>query len=123
MTGIHEADAGEITMEGKPVRFANPRQAAAGGLGVVHQERNLVTRFSVAENIMLDRLGAHSLSPVDYKALAEEAAALAEAARPRHRSDDAGLAPQRGADAARRDRQGAVAASRACCCWTSPRPR
>ncbi len=73
MTGIHRADRGEITMEGKPTRFANPRQAAAGGLGVVHQERNLVTRFSVAENIMLDRLGASSLSRVDYTALAEEA--------------------------------------------------
>src|SRR5687767_13172444 len=60
MTGIHKADSGEITMDGKLVRFANPRQAAAGGLGVVHQERNLVTRFSVAENIMLDRLGNHS---------------------------------------------------------------
>ncbi len=55
------------------MRFANPRQAAAGGVGVVHQERNLVTRFSVAENIMLDKLGAHSLSAVDYKSLAEEA--------------------------------------------------
>ncbi len=73
MTGIHAADAGAITMEGRPVRFANPRQAAAGGLGVVHQERNLVTRFSVAENIMLDRLGASSFSRLDYKALAAEA--------------------------------------------------
>ena len=85
MTGIHRADAGEITMEGRSVRFANPRQAAAGGLGVVHQERNLVARFSVAENIMLDRLGKHSLSSVDYSAIAAEAAVLAEAARPRHR--------------------------------------
>lgn len=73
MTGIHTADTGAITMEGRPVRFANPRQAAAGGLGVVHQERNLVSRFSVAENIMLDRLGAASLSRVDYKALNAEA--------------------------------------------------
>ena len=74
MTGIHKADSGSITMEGKPVRFGNPRQAAAGGLGVVHQERNLVTRFSVSENIMLDRLGKHSLSSVDYPAIAAEAA-------------------------------------------------
>jgi ribose transport system ATP-binding protein len=73
MTGIHAADSGEITMEGRHIRFANPRQAAAGGLGVVHQERNLVTRFSVAENIMLDRLGTSSLSRVDYKALGTEA--------------------------------------------------
>jgi ribose transport system ATP-binding protein len=66
VTGIHHQDEGDVTMQGKPVRFANPRQAAAGGLGVVHQERNLINRFSVGENIMLDRLGAHSLSSVDY---------------------------------------------------------
>lgn len=70
MTGIHAADSGAITMEGRPVRFANPRQAAANGLAVVHQERNLVTRFSVAENLMLDRLGTNALSRIDYRRLA-----------------------------------------------------
>ncbi len=74
VTGIHRPDSGSVTMNGAPVRFANPRQAAAGGLGVVHQERNLVTRFSVGENIMLDRLGAHALSTVDYAAIHREAA-------------------------------------------------
>ena len=73
MTGLHAADSGAVAMEGRPVRFANPRQAAANGLAVVHQERNLVTRFSVAENLMLDRLGGHALSPVDYRRLAAEA--------------------------------------------------
>jgi ribose transport system ATP-binding protein len=73
VTGLYQQDEGEVRMDGKPVRFANPRRAAAGGLGVVHQERNLVTRFSVGENIMLDRLGAHSLSPVDYGSIHKEA--------------------------------------------------
>ncbi|MFN0193978.1 MAG: sugar ABC transporter ATP-binding protein [Aestuariivirga sp.] len=73
VTGIHQQDEGEVTMDGKPVRFANPRQAAAGGLGVVHQERNLINRFSVGENIMLDRLGTHSLSRVDYTSIHSQA--------------------------------------------------
>lgn len=73
VTGIHHQDEGDVMMDGKPVRFANPRKAAAGGLGVVHQERNLVNRFSVGENIMLDRLGAHSLSSVDYRRVHNEA--------------------------------------------------
>ena len=73
VTGIHHQDEGEVLMDGKPVRFANPRKAAAGGLGVVHQERNLVNRFSVGENIMLDRLGTYSLSPVDYRNVHKEA--------------------------------------------------
>jgi len=73
VTGIYHQEEGEVLMDGKPVSFANPRKAAAGGLGVVHQERNLVNRFSVGENIMLDRLGAHSLSPVDYRSVYKEA--------------------------------------------------
>ncbi|MBI1173465.1 ATP-binding cassette domain-containing protein [bacterium] len=73
VTGIYQPDAGEVRMNGSPVRFANLRQSAAGGLGVVHQERNLVTRFSVGENILLDRLGKSALSRVDYPAIWREA--------------------------------------------------
>ena len=73
ITGIYQPETGSVTMNSAPVRFANPRQAAAGGLGVVHQERNLVTRFSVGENIMLDRLGARALSSVDYPEIHREA--------------------------------------------------
>jgi ribose transport system ATP-binding protein len=73
ITGIYQPDTGNVMMNGSAVRFANLRQAAAGGLGVVHQERNLVTRFSVGENIMLDRLGSHALSTVDFSAIHREA--------------------------------------------------
>ena len=73
ITGIYPPDTGSVMMNKEPVRFANLRQAAAGGLGVVHQERNLVTRFSVGENIMLDRLGTRALSRVDYAAIHREA--------------------------------------------------
>jgi ribose transport system ATP-binding protein len=73
ITGIYQPETGSVMMNDAPVGFANLRQAAAGGLGVVHQERNLVTRFSVGENIMLDRLGARALSSVDYTAIHREA--------------------------------------------------
>ncbi len=73
VTGIHHQDEGDVMMDGKPVKYANPRQAAGGGLGVVHQERNLVQRFSAGENIMLDRLGTHSLSRVDYRSVHAQA--------------------------------------------------
>jgi ribose transport system ATP-binding protein len=73
VTGIYTPDSGTVSMNGAPVRFANLRQAAAGGLGVVHQERNLVTRFSVGENILLDRLGNGPLSRVGYAAIHREA--------------------------------------------------
>lgn len=73
ITGLHQPDSGDILMGGESRRFANPRQSAAAGVGVVHQERNLVTRFSVGENIMLERLGRHALSPINYDLLHREA--------------------------------------------------
>ncbi len=74
VTGLHQPDSGEVRIGGEARRFANPRQSAAAGIGVVHQERNLVTRFSVGENIMLERLGTHALSRIDFDALHAEAA-------------------------------------------------
>lgn len=74
ITGLHQPDSGEVLISGEAKRFASPRQSASAGIGVVHQERNLVTRFSVGENIMLERLGRHALSYVNYDALHSEAA-------------------------------------------------
>jgi len=73
MTGVHRPDAGEMRLDGRPVRFANPREAIAAGVGVVHQERNLIPRFSVGENILLDRIAAGTFAPIDYGAIEKEA--------------------------------------------------
>jgi ribose transport system ATP-binding protein len=61
-----------LSLAGRPVRFANPRDALRAGIGAVHQERNLVQRFSVGENIMLERLPSR-LGLVDYGRVHEEA--------------------------------------------------
>ncbi|MEN9225727.1 MAG: ABC transporter ATP-binding protein [Thermostichus sp. HHBFW_bins_43] len=51
--GLVSPDAGSIRIDGIPVRFRNPRDAVAAGLGMVHQHFMLIPRFSVAENIIL----------------------------------------------------------------------
>jgi ribose transport system ATP-binding protein len=73
VTGVHRPDSGEMLLNGAPVRFEGPREAIAAGIGVVHQERNLVPRFSVGENILLERLGGGLLRPIDYAAIHAEA--------------------------------------------------
>ncbi len=73
LTGVHRLEEGELLLDGKPVAFEDPHAAIAAGVGVVHQERNLIPRFSVAENIMLERLGPSVLSRVDQAALQAEA--------------------------------------------------
>jgi ribose transport system ATP-binding protein len=67
ITGVHQANSGTIKVDDRIVHFANPRDASREGIGVVHQERNLISRFSVAENIVLDRIAAKTLAPIDYQ--------------------------------------------------------
>ncbi|HTI00606.1 MAG TPA: sugar ABC transporter ATP-binding protein [Acidisoma sp.] len=54
-TGVHRPDRGEILIDGRVVQFATPGTAAEHGVAVVHQERNLVRKFSLAENLLLGR--------------------------------------------------------------------
>jgi ABC-type uncharacterized transport system ATPase subunit len=51
--GLYSPDAGEIRVEGRPVRFHSPRDAIAAGIGMVHQHFMLIPVMSVTENIVL----------------------------------------------------------------------
>lgn len=51
--GAYQADAGHISIDGKTVRFQNPRQAMEHGIGMVFQEQSLITNLTVMENIFL----------------------------------------------------------------------
>lgn len=53
ITGIYQADEGQVFVEGKPVQFNNTREAIAGGVSIVTQEFSLLPDFSVSENIFL----------------------------------------------------------------------
>ena len=46
---------GRSKIDGKPVRFTNPKQALDNGVAMVHQELNQVLRRSVMENLWLGR--------------------------------------------------------------------
>jgi len=50
LTGVYHADEGELLLGGEPASFGSPRAALAAGISVVHQERNLIPQFTVAEN-------------------------------------------------------------------------
>jgi ribose transport system ATP-binding protein len=72
ITGVYQPDDGRVLLDDREVRFASPREAIAAGISAVHQERNLVPRFSVGENIALERLPTKS-GLVDYAAVDREA--------------------------------------------------
>ncbi len=51
--GLQRADEGEIRIDGAPVHFADPGDAIAHGIGMVHQHFMLVPVFTAAENVVL----------------------------------------------------------------------
>lgn len=55
LTGVHTADGGTITLEGRTVSPGSPKEAEACGISTVYQEVNLIPALSVAENIALGR--------------------------------------------------------------------
>ncbi|MDR2792196.1 MAG: sugar ABC transporter ATP-binding protein [Treponema sp.] len=55
ISGVYVRDAGELYINGKPVGDLTPLSAQRLGIGIIHQELNLCSHLSVAENIYLNR--------------------------------------------------------------------
>ncbi|MFC6885388.1 MULTISPECIES: ATP-binding cassette domain-containing protein [Actinomadura] len=53
--GIHPYDSGEYLFEGRPVRLGSPRDAAALGIEVVHQDLALCENLDIVQNLFLGR--------------------------------------------------------------------
>ena len=54
--GVLAPDAGAMTLRGAPYAPARPADAAAAGIAFIHQELNLFTNLSIAENVHIDRI-------------------------------------------------------------------
>jgi len=72
VTGLYRPDHGRLLVNGEEVHFASPRDAIAAGVSAVHQERNLIPRFSIGENIMIERPPTRR-GLIDYEAVHAEA--------------------------------------------------
>ncbi len=57
LTGIYQADEGEIIYNGEKVHFKNPKDAQTAGIAIVHQELNLMNHLTAAQNIFIGREG------------------------------------------------------------------
>ena len=53
--GVLHADAGRIVLNGREMRFDEPRQSQDAGIAFIHQELNLVNDLSIYENLFLGR--------------------------------------------------------------------
>ncbi|MFL5734995.1 MAG: sugar ABC transporter ATP-binding protein [Chloroflexia bacterium] len=75
ITGVHQPDAGEMLLEGQPVRFSNTREAQEQGITAIYQEPSLFPDLDVAENIMVGRQPAGRFG-IDWKRMYREAGDL-----------------------------------------------
>ena len=66
--GVQQQTSGQIYLNGQLVTIANTREAAALGIGMVHQELNLSENLNVAENIFLGREIQQGLKPINQAA-------------------------------------------------------
>ena len=75
LAGIYVADEGDIRFDGKPYRPLAPTDAYRAGIRVVHQELNMLSHMTVAENLLFERLPQrHGL--VNYPEMHDRAVAL-----------------------------------------------
>jgi ABC-type sugar transport system ATPase subunit len=76
IAGVHQPDAGEMLLDGAPVRFASPREARARGIATVYQELLLFPELTVAENIFLGHAPRRSWGGLDWPAMRARARTL-----------------------------------------------
>ena len=69
---------GEIVLDGRPVKFAGPRDAEDAGIRIIYQELNLVPELSVAANIFLGREKTGAFGWLDDRAMEAEPRRLFE---------------------------------------------
>ncbi|SEL93533.1 ribose transport system ATP-binding protein [Variovorax sp. YR750] len=55
LAGVYRKDSGEVLLDGRPVDIESPRAAQALGIGIIHQELNLMNHLSAAQNIFIGR--------------------------------------------------------------------
>ena len=55
LSGVYTRDSGEITIFGKKVGDMTPHRAQSLGVAIIHQELNMCSHLTVAENIFLGR--------------------------------------------------------------------
>lgn len=76
LTGIYRHDAGSLHWLGKETAFNGPKASQEAGIGIIHQELNLIPQLSVAENIFLGREFVNRFGRIHWKRMYAEADAL-----------------------------------------------
>ncbi|ABM02207.1 ribose ABC transporter ATP-binding protein [Psychromonas ingrahamii 37] len=86
LTGIYALDQGEVRYENNKVNFAGPRESQEAGIGIIHQELNLIPELTIAENIFLGREITNAFGGIKWSVMFDEADALLQRLNVKHKS-------------------------------------
>ena len=73
LTGIYKKDAGEVIYQSESCTFNGSKSSQEAGIGIIHQELNLIPELTIAENIFLGREFTRAFGAIDWKKMYAEA--------------------------------------------------
>lgn len=76
LSGVYQPDAGEIRLDGQPVRIHSPAAARAAGINLIYQELAVAPNLTVAQNIFMGAEPRRSFGRVDQTAMNRQADAV-----------------------------------------------
>jgi len=76
LTGIYRTNGGTIRIDGDPVTFGSPNDAAKAGITAIHQETVLFDELSVAENIYIGHAPRNRFGLIDTSRMHRNASKL-----------------------------------------------
>jgi ribose transport system ATP-binding protein len=77
--GVHQPDGGAMFINGQQYQPRNPADAKKVGIAFIHQELNLFTNLSIAENIFIDGFPTYGFGPfkvINRRQVQDETAAI-----------------------------------------------
>lgn len=66
MSGVHQPTKGEITFEGAPMHFNDPRDAISAGIATVHQHLAMIPLMSVSRNFFMGNEPIKKVGPMKF---------------------------------------------------------
>ncbi len=66
MSGVYKPTSGEIMFEGRPMNFADPRDAIAAGIATVHQHLAMIPLMSVSRNFFMGNEPLRKIGPMKF---------------------------------------------------------
>lgn len=73
LTGVHQADEGQIFVNGVEQHFKDPNDSASAGIACVYQELNIEKLLSITDNIFINKWIKGPAGLLDYPAMHKKA--------------------------------------------------